>query len=103
MATSRDRRRLRCTPLQWPYRAGGREGVEEMRRSRRERGSRTNPTRSRGDVVDLAEWLKQKLQADLAQRTKDGDGVERLRANRAIVALRRVSRQIERSTRSDTE
>src|SRR5262249_56026973 len=71
--------------------------------SRRKRGSRTKAMRSRGDVVDLAEWLQQKVQADLDHRVKDGDGVERLRANRAIVALRRVSRRIERSMWSDTE
>ena len=68
---------------------------------RRERGSRMKAMRSRGDVVDLAEWLQRKVQADLEQRAKDSDGVERLRANRAIVALRRVSRRIERSVRRD--
>ena len=86
----------------WLCRAGARDGAEEMRRSGRE-GSPPKATPSRGDVVDLAEWLMQKFQADLEHRTKDGDGVERLRANRAIVALRRMLRRIERSVRRDNQ
>ena len=56
----------------------------------------------RGDAIDMLEWLRQKVQADLEKLARESDDpVEWLRANRSLVALRRVSRRLDRETPSD--
>jgi hypothetical protein len=47
----------------------------------------------RGAVVDMHAWLWRKVQAE--QRERDGDGIERLRANHALSALSRLRRKLD--------
>jgi len=63
--------------------------------SRRDKGYGAKALARRSDVVNLVEWRQQKTQTDLEQRAKDGDAVDRLRANRGLVALRRMLRRVE--------
>jgi hypothetical protein len=54
------------------------------------------PSTGGADVVDMLDSLRRKVQQDLEALARESeDPVERLRMNRSLVALRRVSRRVD--------
>src|SRR5262249_12498669 len=62
-------------------------GNDRRRYTRKSTEEGAPMARTRSDVISMHAWLRRKVQADLERRAREGDGVEQLRANRAIVAL----------------